>query len=176
MQVQAHDIGHLFQELRIARELKSLRAMRLKIVCAPDIVDGRLANALALRHRPATLMCHPCRFGLQGRIHDTGDLVYLISGLSSAPRSDVPQTVQALVTEPLSPQNHGVSIHRKPFRNCDIGLSRRPERYGNAKPPAAACRAPKSTAGGSAAPPRKSDTTSPLLRPTRTGSFSSVIC
>src|ERR1019366_2561553 len=31
--------------------------------------------------------------GLQGGIDDTGDLVDLIRGLSSAPRSDVPQTV-----------------------------------------------------------------------------------
>jgi hypothetical protein len=36
-----------------------------------------------------------------------------------------PQTVQTLVTETLSLQNHGVSIHCKPFRNCDIRLARR---------------------------------------------------
>jgi len=68
-------------------------------------------------------MRHPYRFGLQGGIHDTGDLVDLIRGLSSATRSDVPQTVQALDTEALSPQNHCVSIYRKPLRNRDIGLA-----------------------------------------------------
>lgn len=69
-------------------------------------------------------MRHPRRFGLQGGIYDTGDLVDLIRGLSSAPWSDVPQTVQALVTEALSPENHCVSIHREPLRNCDIRISR----------------------------------------------------
>ena len=97
--------------------------MWLEIVGTPDIVDGGLANALALRHCPATPMRHARRFGLQGGIHDTGDLVDLIRGLSSAPWSDVPQTVQALVTEALAPQNHRISIHRKPLRDCDIGLS-----------------------------------------------------
>src|SRR6266545_4415079 len=79
IQIQAHDIGHLFQKLRITRELKSLRAMRLEIVGAPDIVDGGLANTLALGHRPATPMRHPRGFGLQGRIHDIGNLVDIVN-------------------------------------------------------------------------------------------------
>ena len=98
--------------------------MWLEMVGAPDIVDGGLAHALALRHGPATPMRHPRRFGLQGGIDDSGDLVDGIGGLSSAPGRDVPQTVQALLTEALSPQNHRVSIHREPLRNADIGLSR----------------------------------------------------
>jgi hypothetical protein len=44
-------------------------------------------------------------------------------GLSSPAGSDVPQTVQPLVTKAFSPQNHRISIHRKPLRNCDIGLA-----------------------------------------------------
>src|SRR6202165_330334 len=46
----------------------------------------------------ATPMRHPRRFGLQGRIHDAGDLIDLIRRLPSASRSDIPKTVQALVT------------------------------------------------------------------------------
>ena len=111
IQIQTHHIGHLFQKLRIARELKSFRAMRLQVVSTPDIVDRGLADALTLRHSPATPMRHPRRFGLQGRVHDIGDLLDLIGGLSSAPRSDVPQTIQTLVTEAFSPRNHSVSIH-----------------------------------------------------------------
>ena len=68
-------------------------------------------------------MRHPRRFGLQGRIHDSGDLSDLVRRLSTASGSDVPQTVQPLIAEALSPQNHRVSIHRKPFRNGDIGLA-----------------------------------------------------
>jgi hypothetical protein len=77
-------------------------------------------------HRPFLIGSPGCprRLGLQGCLHDTGDLVDLIYRLSSTPWSDVPQTVQALVAEALSPQNHRVSIHRKPLRDCDIGLSR----------------------------------------------------
>jgi len=59
--------------------------MWLKIVGPPDVVDRRLANALALRHGPATPMRHPCRFGLQGSIHDANDLLDLILGLRARP-------------------------------------------------------------------------------------------
>src|ERR687892_11830 len=53
---------------------------------APDIVHGRLADTLALRHGPTTPVRHPRRFGVQGCIHDSGDLVDCIGGLSSATR------------------------------------------------------------------------------------------
>jgi len=36
---------------------------------------------------------------------------------------DVPQSVQPLVTKAFSPQDHGISIHRKLLRNGDIGLA-----------------------------------------------------
>ena len=99
------------------------------MVGAPDIVDGGLADALALRHGPATPVRHPRGFGLQGRLHNRGDLVDGIDRLSSPARSDVPQTVQPLVTKALSPQNHRVSIHRKPLGNRDIGLTRSGGQY-----------------------------------------------
>ena len=124
IQVQPHHIGHLFQKLRIARELKSLRAMWLQVMGTPDIVDGRLADTLALRHGPATPVRHPRRFGLQSRIHDRGNLVDLIDGFSSSTGSDVPQPVESFVIKALSPQDHGISIHRKPLGNGDIGLAR----------------------------------------------------
>jgi hypothetical protein len=92
-------------------------------VSAPDIIDGGLADALALRHGPATPVRHPRRFGLQGRIHDGGDLVDWIGGLSPSAGSDVPQTVQPLVTKTFAPQNHRVAVHRKPLRKRDIRLT-----------------------------------------------------
>src|SRR5260370_13269676 len=80
--------------------------------------------ALALRHGSATPVRHPRRFGLQGRIHDRGDLVDLIGGLSSPAGSHAPQTIQPLLTKALAPQNHRVAVHRKPLRNSDIRLTR----------------------------------------------------
>src|ERR1700692_2984022 len=69
-------------------------------------------------------MRYPRRFGLQGRLHDGGDLVDWIGGFSSPARSDIPQTVQPLVTKALSPKNDRISIHRKPLRNGNIGVTR----------------------------------------------------
>src|SRR5262249_30531731 len=64
IQVQPHHIGHLFQKLRVARQLKRFRAMWLQIMRAPDIVDRGFADTLALCHGPATPVCHPLRFAL----------------------------------------------------------------------------------------------------------------
>jgi hypothetical protein len=97
--------------------------MWLEIMGAPDIVDGGLADSLALRHSPATPMRHSRRFGLQGCIHDTGDLVDWIGGLSSATGSDVPQTVEALVSKALSPKDHRISIYRQPLCYGHIGIA-----------------------------------------------------
>src|SRR5215831_10804463 len=93
------------------------------MVGAPDIVYGRLADALALRHAPATPVCHTSRFGLQRRIHDSGDLVDFIGGLSSATGCNVPQPVETLVCKALSPKNHRISINRQMLRNGHIGIT-----------------------------------------------------
>src|SRR6516165_7729175 len=89
----------------------------------PDIVDGRLADTLALCHGPTTPVRHPSGFGLQGCIYDSGDLVDLVSRLSSATGSHVPQTIEALVSKTLSPENHRISINRQPLRNSYIGIA-----------------------------------------------------
>jgi len=88
IRIQAHHIGHLLRKLRIARQFESLRAMRLQLMGAPDIVDRGLADALALRHGAATPVRHPRRFGLQGSIHDGGDLIDSMQGFSSPARSN----------------------------------------------------------------------------------------
>src|ERR1700680_4692380 len=95
--------------------------MGLQIVGAPDVVDGGLADALALCHGPATPVGHPRRFGLQGGLYDGGDLIYGIERLSSPPWSNVPQTVRTLLTKALPPQNHCIAVDRKLLRDRDIG-------------------------------------------------------
>src|ERR1035438_5742410 len=59
--------------------------MWLQLVGAPDIADGGLTDPLVLCHGPATPVRHPRRFGLRGRIHDGGDLVYFIQGFRPRP-------------------------------------------------------------------------------------------
>src|ERR1035438_939854 len=48
IQVQTHDIGHLLQKLRIARQLEGFRAMWPKLVSAPDNAHCGLAEPLTL--------------------------------------------------------------------------------------------------------------------------------
>src|SRR2546423_5043275 len=96
--------------------------MRLEIMGAPDIVDGGLAHALALRHSPATPRRHPCRFGLQGCLYHLGDLADRIRGLSSAPWSDVSKTV------PSSPKRvrQRITVFRFTERRFAIATSDSP--------------------------------------------------
>src|SRR6266536_6645720 len=98
--------------------------MGLEMMGAPDIVHRGLADPLTHSHSPATPVRHSCRFGLQGRLYDGGNLGDGIERLSSPPGSNVPQTVQSLVGKALAPQNHRIAVQRKLFRNGDIGLTR----------------------------------------------------
>ena len=97
--------------------------MWLQLVGAPDIVDGGLADALALCHGSATPVRHPRWFGLQSRFYNGSDLVYFVARFPSPARSNVPQTVQPLLAKALSPQNHRIAVHRKMLCNSDIGLA-----------------------------------------------------
>src|SRR5665213_756394 len=124
IQIQTHDVGHLLQKLRITRQLESPGKMRLQLMRAPNAVDRGLADALIPGHGPATPVRHPRRFGLRGRLHDGGDLIDSIQGLSSPARSNIPKSVQPLLRKAPPPKNYGVPVHRKFLRNSDIGLPR----------------------------------------------------
>ena len=50
--VQAHHVPDLLHELRIRRELETLRTMRLQPECPPDASDHRMTDARRLRHGP----------------------------------------------------------------------------------------------------------------------------
>src|SRR5947209_8783725 len=90
---------------------------------APDIVDGGLTDALALRHGAATPVGHACRFGLQRRIHNSRDLVDWILRFSSPASRDVPQTIQGFFPKAFPPQPYRVAVHRKSLRDDDVGLA-----------------------------------------------------
>ena len=84
--------------------------MRFHLVTAPDVADGRLAHPLGLGHQPTTPVGHACRLGLQGRLHQGFDLLRPIGGLAPAPRSDLPQALQAVLRKTGAPQSHGLAI------------------------------------------------------------------
>lgn len=96
--------------------------MGLQTVGLPDIVDRGLADSLTLGHRPTAPMRHAFRFGLQGRIHNGGDLVDVVGGFASAPCRDLPESVQSLFTKALAPQNHSLAIDGQPLRNGHVGF------------------------------------------------------
>jgi hypothetical protein len=65
---------------------------------------------------------HPCRLGLQRRIDDRRDLVYVIERFSPTPGSNIPQSVQTFLAKTLALQNYSIAIHRKLLCNRNIGL------------------------------------------------------
>jgi len=90
IQVQPDHVGHFLEELRIARQLESLHPVRLQLVGLPDIVDCGLTHALTLGHRAATPMRHAFGFGLQGCIHNGGNLIGVVVRFAPASRSNLP--------------------------------------------------------------------------------------
>ncbi len=148
IQIQADHIGQLLQKPGVARQLETLDPVRLEVVTAPDVVDRGLAHALALRHESATPVRHPLRLGLEGRVHDGFDLFRSIGGLAPATGRDLPQTLQAMLSEPSTPQDHCLPIGLPPpgDRTGRIGRSRPPERFDLAAPLVVVCHAPLATA------------------------------
>ena len=69
--------------------LEGFRAIGLQIVGSSNVIDGGLADALVLRHSPATLVHHARGFGLQGCLYDGGDFFYRIDGHQSPAWSHV---------------------------------------------------------------------------------------
>ena len=110
VEIEADHIGELLQELRISGQLECLDPVRLEVVAPPDVVDGRLAHPLTLRHQPATPLGDPLRFRLQGGVDHGLDLVRPIGRLAAAPGSHVSQARQSLLGEPLSPEDDGLTI------------------------------------------------------------------
>src|ERR1019366_8123612 len=94
-----------------------------QLVGLPDIVDGGLTHALTLGHRAATPMRHAFGFGLQGRIHNGGDLIDVVVRFASASGSNLPQSVRALFREAFAPQDNGLAVDGQLLSDGHIGLS-----------------------------------------------------
>ena len=118
--------------------------MRLKVVAPPDLADGRLAEALALGHQPATPMRHPLGLGLQRRVDHGLHFLGSVGGLTTASRRDLPRTPQPLLGKTLSPQLDAMAIHLESGGNGQIGTAL----GGSQNHPAAECDLLRSSVGG----------------------------
>ena len=68
-------------------------------------------------------MRHAIGFGLQGGIHNGGDLVDVVAWFASASWSNLPQSVQSLLAEALSPQNNGLAVNGQLLSDGHVGVS-----------------------------------------------------
>jgi len=92
-------------------------------VGAPNPVDGRLADALRLRHRPTTPVGRGGWRGLPRRIDDGFDLLSRDRGLSSSPGRDGRQGSRATSRKPSLPQDDRWPADRQPLRDAGIGFA-----------------------------------------------------
>ena len=74
VEVEAHDVAHLFHKERIARELEVLLQMRLEPVGVPDAHDGVLRQPAGLGHRARAPVRAVSRSLFQGAGHHLFDL------------------------------------------------------------------------------------------------------
>ena len=119
IEIEAHYVGQLFQEPRIARKLEPLGSMRLQMMTLPNPVDRGFANALCLTHGPATPMRGAFGAGLQGGVDDGFNLLSVIHWLAPASLGHLPQTIGACFAEPLPPQGDGLVVD---FQVCGDDL------------------------------------------------------
>src|SRR5271157_978610 len=103
IQVQTHHVGHLLQKLRIARQLEGLRAMGLQLQTKPAGMTHWSCRTMAQSQGVSKSTVNNIWRAHQGRLHDGGDLIDFIAGLSSPARSYIPQTVQPLLGKALPP-------------------------------------------------------------------------
>src|SRR6266446_770940 len=106
IQVQAHHVVKLFDELFIFRELEVAAAMWLQPIGVPNTLDRRRTDAVHLRHCPHTPMCR--RFGsrMQSCLHDFLDLGGRDLPGTTPTRSIINQRRRACIRETVAPQNH----------------------------------------------------------------------
>jgi hypothetical protein len=102
VEVEANNVTHLLNELRISRELESLAAMWGQRESVPDAMHGRNGKARRLCHRARAPMRRVGRHRLQRLRHDLGDL--LVSDLARrAAARLVIEAIQTPRSKPLAP-------------------------------------------------------------------------
>jgi hypothetical protein len=122
MEVQTHDVAHLFNEQRILGELEALDPVRLQPKSPPDTADRALTKPTALGHGTRAPVRCISRRALQGKPYHTFNL--RVTDLARCPRTWlVQQTVQPPFQETLAPFADGLRRHSEFARYHDVGIS-----------------------------------------------------
>ena len=94
VEIEADDVAHLVDELRVARQLEALDPVRLQAEGAPDTVHRRRGDARRPGHRAAAPVGRTVGHRLQRPRHHLGDLVVADLARRAGPR---------LIVEPAEP-------------------------------------------------------------------------
>src|SRR6266545_4889147 len=123
IQVQAHYIVKLFDELFISGKLEGPVSMWLQPIGVPDPLDRGRTDAMQLRHRSHTPMSR--RFGscMQSSLHYFLNLGCRDLLGPTAPRSIIDQGRRASFAEAVAPQNHRRSAGLQLKRDLPIRSS-----------------------------------------------------
>src|SRR5258706_21906 len=121
IQVQAHHIVKLLDELFIFRQLEGPAAMCCNSIRILNAWDGGGTEAVHLRHRPHAPMCR--RFGsrMQSSLHDFLDLGGRDLPGTTTTRSIINQRRRARLREAVAPQNHCGSTRFQLLRDPIVG-------------------------------------------------------
>src|SRR6516165_1732253 len=122
IEIQADDIGHLLQKLRISGQLEGPAAVGLEVVATPDVAHGGFADPLRLGHEATTPLRHALGLGLQSGIDDLLNFLCPIARFAAASRGDLPETLRAALGKAGAPQGDGRTTHREALRNGVVGL------------------------------------------------------
>ena len=110
-EVQAHDVAHFGNEVRVTAELEALQAVRLQVVLLPDAVHRRRADPLGLGHRAHAPLRSVARRGPKRGLHDRLDLARADPRLAPRAGGVLEQPRHSSLGVPLTPQQHRRPAH-----------------------------------------------------------------
>src|SRR5215510_12648384 len=108
IEIEADDVPHLLDELRIGREFKRLRGVWLQRESAPDSMHSRCGHARRARQAARTPVRGVLRLRLERPCNDVFNPVVANLARSAASRLVV-EAVQAMLCKPLAPCTYGLA-------------------------------------------------------------------
>jgi len=117
IEIEADDIGELFEKLLVSAELEGLDQMRLDVVLPPYSANRGLADPLCLGQGPSAPMSCSRRFGVQSGLNDCADLPFRNAWEAAGAWGIFLEPGHSQGEEALSPQLNGRSRDTQP--PCD---------------------------------------------------------